>query len=166
MVDGHIRSGRLQKDHDSLPVRIAVRTIATMPALIAAGSCLQNSATIAKSWSGTGHGCAGGCAFMEPLVFRAFSRYPVALPSWLLWVRVPSPALNEALLAVVQIAVSLMVILSFNPSGLVRSGVQAGVSKCPDKHTPWLRPELRSGPREFVVSASGGADIKLPKLIS
>jgi hypothetical protein len=37
-----------QKSHDWSLVRIAVRTIATSPALIAAGSCAQNWATIAN----------------------------------------------------------------------------------------------------------------------
>ena len=65
-------------------------------------------------------GCAGGDALEKSLVFRAFSRYPDALPSWLLWVRVPSPALiaSGGMVAIVPISTAMLLHHRFKPCQL------------------------------------------------
>ena len=73
----------------------ASRTNALIANLIDGPSKFQFSIIADKSESGTKYGCAGGCAVCKSTVFPKFSSRSASLPSWLLWVRVPSPAFNR-----------------------------------------------------------------------
>ncbi len=100
-----------------LPRSNEVRTKAITANFIGGSSEFQFSMITNKSESGTNHGCAGGCAFFKSMVFPAFAPCSCSLPSWLLRVRVPSPAFLAPVSTFKQIPVSSMIVPPLGPSG-------------------------------------------------